>query len=108
MAANPDKSGLTLAGTIGYVDCPHDGDTDYAVATGWGKAADYTPAAGAVRGLLCDAGSGNIALTMQNGGEMTIPLTVGSGTFTEILRGAFIKTIKKTGTTFDGHIWPMF
>jgi hypothetical protein len=92
------------------VGCPKVGDTNYARATGINvSAADYTPANGVkMNALLLTAGSGNIALTLENGGKMTLPFTVDSGKCSIELLGCRIKTVEKTGTTFNGYIFPLF
>lgn len=61
-----------------------------------------------ITGLICAEGSGNIKIEMANGGTMVLPVTVDTGYFLEVLRGYSITKIFKTGTTFSGHIFPIF
>ncbi len=92
------------------VGCPKDGDTQYSVTTGINiAAADYDPGY-IMNALILTAGSGNIALELENGGAMTLPFTVDSGKCSIELWGVRIKKVKKAadGTTFTGYIFPQF
>lgn len=93
-----------------FVGCPVSGTTNYSVTTGINvSAADFNEEFGScMNGLLLTAGSGNIALTLPNGGEMTIPFTVDAGKSSIELRGCKIKTVKSSGTTFSGYIFPLY
>jgi hypothetical protein len=90
------------------VGCLPAGATNYAAATGINvSAADFWPDQHMVA-LILDAGSGNIAIEMPNGGTMTIPFTVSAGDSKEVLRGVCAQKILTAGTTYSGHIWPLF
>jgi hypothetical protein len=90
------------------VGCPSPETDVYAAATGISLAAvDYAPNV-LIHGIRLTAGAGNIALMLENGGTMTLPFTVDSGKNEEFLRGYRIKKILKTGTTFNGYIYPLF
>ncbi len=97
------------------VDTGHDGDTDYADATGIdiSSNADYTPKPAIHAILLTDnAGAeatGNLDVTLLGGGRMIIPCIVAAGDHLIVLRGVCIATIHgDTTSTFDGVIYPLW
>lgn len=90
------------------VGCLPAGATDYAAATGIDvSVADFWPDQHMI-GVVLDAGSGNIAFQLVNGGVMTVPFTVDAGDCRIDMRGVCIQKILTSGTTFSGHIWPLF
>lgn len=96
-----------------FVGCPKDAEDNYAKATGIDvSSVAYSPDErmnGLVLASAASAdGAGNIALTLENGGEMTLPFTVPEGESVVVLRGVRIKKIDVTGTTFTGKIFPLF
>lgn len=115
MSAQVDIDRRQRGTTTMVVDCPHDADADYAAATGVALTVAYQPTHSVtgekqvMHGLLCTAGSGNIDITLEGGGQMIFALTVGSGTSVEILRNFRITKIGASGTTtFNGYIFPLF
>ena len=58
---------------------------------------DHTFTKGPARGLIVTA-TGNVAMVMEGGTTLTIPVVVTAGHFIE-LRGFIVKTIKMTVTT---------
>ena len=102
--AYADKRDFLIVGGL------QSGDTGYAAATGISLAtADFCPDQHMV-GLILDAGAGNIAFEMVNGSPMTIPFTVPTGYSEVVLKGLCMQKLLKaaSGTTFNGHIWPLF
>ena len=92
-----------------YQGCGKDGVDNYSETTGISLAStDYEHPTLFMTGIICGAGSGNIKIEMANGGTMVLPVTVDSGYFQEVLRGYAINKIIRTGTTFSGHIFPIF
>jgi hypothetical protein len=92
-----------------YAGCGIHGVNDYSKETGISLATtDYEDPKLLMTGIICDGGSGNIKIEMANGGTMILPVTVDTGYFQEVLRGYAIKKIYRTGTTFTGHIFPIF
>jgi hypothetical protein len=92
-----------------YTGCGVHGVDSYSETTGIDlSTTDYEHPKYYMTGILCDAGSGNIKLQMTNGGTMILPVTVDTGYFQEVLRGYAINKIIRTGTTFTGHIFPIF
>ena len=115
MSAKVDMDRRQRGTTTMVVDCPHDADSDYAAATGVALTAAYEPTDSVtgeplvMHGLLCTAGSGNIDVTLEGGGQAIFPLTVASGTSSKILRNCRITKIGSSATTtFNGHIFPLF
>lgn len=92
-----------------YTGCGIHGVGGYSETTGISLAStDYEHPSLYMTGIICDGGSGNIKIEMANGGTMVIPVTVDTGYFLEVLRGYAINKIVRTGTTFSGHIFPIF
>ena len=91
-----------------FVGCLPAVATNYTAAGGIDlSAADFWPDQ-YMTGLVLDAGSGNIALEMPNGGSMTLPFSVAAGTCEVVLRGVMIHKLLTSGTTYSGNVWPLF
>lgn len=95
------------------VGCPLATDDNYTQAGGVDvSAVDFAPSCRINSLIVTDnagsASSGNIALQMENGGVMTIPVAVAAGDSKEICRGYRIEKILTTGTTFNGLIFPIY
>lgn len=88
------------------VDCPHDGDDDYTVSGGWGKADDFEPLK-PISGLQLGTGTGDIHIVLEGGGEMILPFTVPAGDSREVFIGYRIVKIVDATTTFTGIIFPI-
>lgn len=92
-----------------YQGCGVNGENDYSESTGVDlSTTDYEHPTLYMTGIICDGGAGNIKIEMANGGTMILPVTVDAGYFQEVLRGYSITKIVRTGTTFTGHIFPIF
>lgn len=92
-----------------YQGCGINGVGGYSETTGVDlSTTDYEHPTLFMTGIICDGGDGNIKIEMANGGTMVLPVTVDSGYFQEVLRGYAINKIIRTGTTFSGHIFPIF
>lgn len=90
------------------VGCLHVGASNYSQSTGINVSAVDFEANVPIISLIVCAGSGNISIEYQNGGRLTIPVTVAVGSSMEILKGHLIKKIISGETTFNGAIFPLF
>ena len=86
------------------VDCPHDGDDDFTNNSGWGRANDFVPLK-PLSGLILGAGTGNVHIFLEGGGDMIRPFTVPAGDSREIFIGYRITKVVKTTTTFSGLVF---
>lgn len=92
------------------IGCLESGATDYSTTTGIDISTnDFWPDQH-FNAIRLTEGSGNIAIEMPNSGVMVLPFTVGAGVNEEHMRGYSMQKILKSalGTTFNGHIFPIF
>jgi hypothetical protein len=107
-SANTHLPGRSIKESVLFVDCPHVGDSIYTDTGGVANTVDYSPQE-LIRGLILTAGNGNLGVVFAGGGQMVIPVTVGSATSVEFFRGYQIKTILADSiSTFTGRIFPVF
>jgi hypothetical protein len=109
MAATSINGRLHSRGKL-IVGCPLVESGVYSATTGIDVSANDYGIDDMMHGIRLDAGAGNIAFEFENGGTMTLAFAVDSGKNEEFLRGYRIKKILKaaSGTTYSGHIFPLF
>ena len=117
ISVNFEAGGRKNGKSSQYVDCLHAGDTDYDATTGIDISTNtFEPKDSddnnvIMTGMIATEGSGNIAIEMEMGGVMTIPVSVSADEgHRRILDGYRIKKIFNTagGTSFTGYIFPVW
>lgn len=105
--ASNDLRNKLLIGTLPDGQLNSAGANIYSKTTGVDvSATDFFPDQ-EINQLILTEGAGNIALVFASG-EAVLPFSVASGECKEVLRGMRIQQILSSGTTFSGHIFPIF